>query len=189
MKKCSKCKLLKSLDNFAKDSHYKDGYYCWCRQCRNKYKTVNYIPIIRKKPSKEELYLRKVKRKIYEKKYRENHKQQRNEYLYNRRRKDICFKLLENLRHRLNLAVKNNYKSKKTKKLLGCTIEELKSHLESQFTKGMNWDNYGKWHIDHIRPCASFDLSKPEEQQKCFHYTNLRPLWAIDNMKRPKPRS
>ena len=46
----------------------------------------------------------------------------------------------------------------------------------------MSWDNYGDWHIDHIRPCCSFDLSKIEEQEKCFHYSNLQPLWAEENM-------
>ena len=48
----------------------------------------------------------------------------------------------------------------------------------------MSWNNYGKWHVDHIRPCIDFDLSKPEEQQKCFHYTNLQPLWAEENMRK-----
>ena len=69
-------------------------------------------------------------------------------------------------------------------KLCGCSLEKLKQHLESQFTEGMTWDNKGDWHVDHIKPCASFDLTNPEEQKKCFHYTNLQPLWALDNMKK-----
>jgi len=72
--------------------------------------------------------------------------------------------------------------------LLGCSLKTLKQHLENQFKPGMTWENHGKWHIDHIRPCASFDLSKPEEQKKCFHYTNLRPLWAEENLRRKKGR-
>ena len=48
----------------------------------------------------------------------------------------------------------------------------------------MNWNNIGKWHIDHIKPCKSFDLTKSDEQKKCFHYTNLQPLWALDNIKK-----
>jgi hypothetical protein len=86
-----------------------------------------------------------------------------------------------NLRNRILKVLKGRNKSKSTLKLLGCTIEFLKNHLESKFTKGMSFSNYGKWHIDHIRPCASFDLSKSSEQHKCFHYTNLQPLWAKDN--------
>ena len=75
-------------------------------------------------------------------------------------------------------------KSAATLELLGCSVEELKKHLENQFIKGMTWNNYGLhgWHIDHIKPCASFDLTKEEEQRKCFHYTNLQPLWAKDNL-------
>ncbi len=65
--------------------------------------------------------------------------------------------------------------------LVGCSTEELKIYLEKQFTDGMSWNNYGEWHIDHIRPCASFDLSDLSQQIECFHYTNLRPLWAEDN--------
>lgn len=76
-------------------------------------------------------------------------------------------------------------------KLVGCSLEQLKKHLQSKFTKGMTWENYGtgwhgkgmkEWHIDHIRPCASFDLSKASEQKKCFNYSNLQPLWAKDNL-------
>ena len=66
--------------------------------------------------------------------------------------------------------------------LVGCNAETLSTHLEAQFSTGMNWANQGQWHIDHRRPCASFDLSIPEEQRMCFHYTNLQPLWGPENL-------
>ena len=72
-------------------------------------------------------------------------------------------------------------KSSRTLKLVGCTSSFLKSWLEKKFKPGMSWKNYGKWHVDHIRPCASFDLNKLEEQKKAFHYSNLQPLWAHEN--------
>lgn len=67
--------------------------------------------------------------------------------------------------------------------LIGCSIVELIVHIEKQFEPGMRWNNHAKdgWHIDHIRPCASFDLSDVDQQKECFHYTNMRPLWAFDN--------
>lgn len=70
--------------------------------------------------------------------------------------------------------------------LLGCTIEEFRAYLESKFTEGITWDNYGKqgWVIDHIIPCRSFDLTKIEEQKKCFNYKNMQPLWNTDNQKK-----
>lgn len=68
--------------------------------------------------------------------------------------------------------------------LLGCSVAELKQHLARQFSDGMNWTNYGQWHIDHIRPCASFDLADPAQQAMCFHYSNLQPLWARDNQRK-----
>ena len=67
---------------------------------------------------------------------------------------------------------------------VGCTSEKLRKHLEEQFENGMTWENIGKWHIDHIKPCAKFDLNLEEEKHKCFHYTNLQPLWAVDNLKK-----
>ena len=68
--------------------------------------------------------------------------------------------------------------------MLGCSIDELKGYLESKFENGMSWENYGKggWHIDPIKPCASFDLRSELNQKKCFHYTNLQPLWWEDNL-------
>ncbi|NCA30812.1 MAG: HNH endonuclease, partial [Chitinophagia bacterium] len=73
--------------------------------------------------------------------------------------------------------------SNRTSELLGCSLQDFKLYIESLWTKGMNWNNYGKfgWHLDHIQPCASFDLTDPSQQKKCFHYSNIQPLWAKDN--------
>jgi hypothetical protein len=94
--------------------------------------------------------------------------------------------LRERLRGRLRKAVRavGTYPTESARKLCGCTIPELMLHLQSQFKEGMHWNNYGKWHIDHIRPCASFDLTDPEQQRQCFHYTNLQPLWARENIQK-----
>jgi hypothetical protein len=72
--------------------------------------------------------------------------------------------------------------------LLGADIETVRRHLESQFLEGMSWSNHGSrgWHIDHIKPINTFDLSDPKQLHECFHYTNLRPLWWKDNLGRPK---
>ena len=99
---------------------------------------------------------------------------------------DENFKLGKTIRQRIREVIKNSngYKAYETMELLGCSIQETKEHLEKQFKEGMTWENYGykTWHIDHIMPCASFDLTDPEQQKKCFHYTNLQPLWAHENM-------
>ncbi len=102
----------------------------------------------------------------------------------NRSKIDLNFRLTNNLRNRIRRALIGYSKSLSTMFLIGCDIDYLMYHLQEQFTKGMSWDNYGDWHIDHIKSCAKFDLSKPEEQRKCFNYTNLQPLWAIDNWKK-----
>lgn len=105
---------------------------------------------------------------------------QRN-YWNERRRKDPTLRLIHNHRIRVRQALKGIYKSESSLVLLGCKTEELKKHIESLFQEGMNWLNYGEWEIDHIRPCASFDLSDLKQQEECFHYTNLQPLWKHDN--------
>lgn len=96
---------------------------------------------------------------------------------------DPMFKIAKNLRGRVNAALKGIYKSAKTLELIGCSLEFLKSHLEGQFRDGMTWENYGKtWHLDHIKPCSKFDLLLIDEQKKCFHYSNLQPLLAFENL-------
>jgi hypothetical protein len=104
-------------------------------------------------------------------------------YQRKRRATDIQACLACRLRATMGRALRRNFvkKSKRTFELIGCTPTELKAHLESKFLPGMTWENRRSWHVDHIRPISSFDLTKLEEQAVCFHYTNLQPLWALDN--------
>lgn len=95
---------------------------------------------------------------------------------------DPIYRLQFNIRSRIRMAFKLNKakKCKKSEELLGCSIKIAKEHLESKFLPTMTWKNYGKyWHIDHIIPCSSFNLVNEEEQKKCFHYSNLQPLFAV----------
>jgi len=116
--------------------------------------------------------------------YRLSHRKELRVYHNNRRKIDIEHKIICNLRSRLNKALKGFNKLETTTKLIGCSTYQLKKYLESQFKPGMSWNNYGSWHIDHIKPCANFDMTKATEQKKCFNYTNLQPLWALDNIKK-----
>lgn len=135
--------------------------------------------------SDKKRYLENKDKKLkYQKEYQKNNKDKRNQYETERKRSDINYKMRCNLSTRICAVLKGKNKSLPTMMLVGCEIDYLMFHLQCQFTKGMTWDNYGEWHIDHIKPCASFDLSKLSEQEKCFHYTNLQPLWAEDNLKK-----
>ena len=112
------------------------------------------------------------------------HRDYMRNYMADRAGNDIDFKLRGVLRARVRAAItrSSGAKSRKTTRLIGCSIERLRQHLEAQFTEGMTWDNHGEWHIDHIKPCASFDLANEAQQRECFNYTNLQPLWAKDNL-------
>jgi hypothetical protein len=116
---------------------------------------------------------------------REN-KEKLSEKRKHRYKSDAAHKLRVICRNRIGGALKSA-KSIKTMDLVGCTGQELKMHLERQFKRGMSWENYGThWHVDHIVPCASFDLSKESHQIRCFHYSNLQPLKAIENLRKNK---
>lgn len=100
-----------------------------------------------------------------------------------RYKNDPQYAVTHNLRCRMLSALKvaSARKSEKTMALIGCTGAELVSHIERQFTEGMSWSNYGQWHVDHKKPCAAFNLLEPFQQQQCFHFSNLQPLWNTEN--------
>ena len=108
------------------------------------------------------------------------------EWLRAKLNSDLNFLLSIRLRVRLCAAIRNGQKKGSAVRDLGCTIPELRSHLESKFVKGMSWETYGRdgWHIDHIRPLSSFDLTDPKQLQQAVHFTNLQPLWAVDNLRK-----
>ena len=114
--------------------------------------------------------------------YKKNNKESINQYYKERLKNDPSFKIAHNLRVRMKDIFKNNFKSGSAVKDLGCSIKDLKIHLEQQFQEGMNWDNYGSWHIDHIKPLASYDLTQREQLLEACNYNNLQQLWAKDNL-------
>ena len=136
----------------------------------------------------------KEKRIKYRKKYLEENKEKikitRRKYFHRVEKHKPQNKLLRNLRRKLLYLVKKGNGNNKGHMidLLCCSANFLKDYIEKQWTKGMSWNNHGnkrgQWNIDHIIPCESFDLRLIEEQEKCFHYTNLQPLWWIDNIRK-----
>lgn len=207
MKKCNSCYQLKNLNDFCKDKTHPDGLSSICKKCRNEYfknyylihkdrildKQSNYHLLNQKRINlnhRLKYKLNKEQVKQRHRKYYETHKEQiliyRKKYENERLRTDLNFKIKKNLRIRINDALRGNNKSATTIKLLGCSVEQLKRHLELRFTEGMTWSNYGRngWEIDHIIPCSSFDLTDYSQQRRCFHYSNLQPLWKLDNLKK-----
>jgi len=102
--------------------------------------------------------------------------------------KTINYRIRKNMSNRIKSAFKRYKDLKKDygtmQMYVGCDMYTFFKHIEDQWTEGMSWDNYGKWHLDHIRPIASFDLTKDEEVKACFNYKNVQPLWAEDNLKK-----
>ena len=154
------------LKNKERIKEYTNEYYLKNKECIKEYNLKN-----------------KERRKEHFKKWAEKH---RNRYEKQRRETDPNHKLRHYLRSRIGSALKGKSKSATTMKLIGCTIEELWNHLESQFEPWMTRENHGLWHVDHIKACARFDLTDPAQQRECFHYTNLQPLEAIANIKKGK---
>ena len=141
---------------------------------------------------KDKLYYQKNKETIafsYKKYYSKNRKHIIGRQIANekiRYKNDINYKLSVRIRKRMYGAIIGNQKAGSAVSDLGCSVEFLKQYLESKFQPGMSWENYGLygWHIDHIIPLASFDLTDREQFLKACHYTNLQPLWAVDNLRK-----
>jgi hypothetical protein len=125
------------------------------------------------------------KKKIYAQLNKEKIRIYKNNWFNKKLKNDIKFRIVRRIRNRIYCALFRQKKIKKTKSfisLVGVNKENLWKHLESTFKPGMNRKNYGRWHIDHIIPCAAFDLTDQKQQSKCFHYSNLQALWAKENL-------
>lgn len=107
-------------------------------------------------------------------------------YYRNRRHTDPAYAMEVRLRNRLGELIRKSgaRKAGNTVELLGCSVQQLVAHIESLFLPGMSWENRSQWHIDHKRPCKSFDLTDPVQQRACFHFSNLQPLWGPDNLRK-----
>lgn len=174
VKQCSRCKEHKQLASFSFLSKGLFSRGCYCRSCA-----------FAKKSEWYEKHQKDVSEYNKTYKAKPEYKTRRSKLRAERRKTDESYRIADNYRRRINLALKGvGVKIGSTTKLLGCSIDKLKEHLEAQFEPWMTWENYGikGWHIDHIRPCSSFDLTKEKEQRKCFHYTNLAPLLWKDNI-------
>lgn len=155
------------------------------REIRKKYHEKNKEKINKKNRE----YYKKNREKVlarcrkYKKANREKIREREKLYRRLRTKNDLGFKVKYNIARRLRVLLKG-CKSMRTIEFLGCNINYFRYQMACKFEDGMSWDNYGKWHLDHIKPCSSFDLTKLEEQKKCFHFTNYQPLWAEDNLKK-----
>lgn len=197
-KVCKQCNEEKLITEFHRNGKYRKNK---CRICIGEYhKNYNIVYKDRKTASSKK-YIAKNKQKISEyqkewriknkdiiakkkKIYESNYRARRRElYLKHKENKSVKF-LGKRLRTRLYIALKKNFKNGSAVKDLGCSIEDFKIYLESKFSEGMSWENYGEWHIDHIKPLSLFNLKCREDIKEACHYTNLQPLWAIDNLRK-----
>ena len=203
MKKCCRCKVEKVFSEFHKNKASKDGFKAACKECRrietienydyDKAKEYREANKEKRKQQYDKWYSKNREERLKRrKKWREENKEKLAKYrkdnkhisreFYQRHKNNPLFRLKSSVRSRIRIAITNQRLNKNTStaKMLGCTWEELKQHLESKFTEGMKWDNYGEWHVDHIKPLS---LANTEEEMiKLNHYTNLQPLWAKDNL-------
>lgn len=192
MKTCTKCGVPKEEGEFSK--HSKGNLRSDCRTCRSlqdrEYRSDN-LEKVRQYDRNRYKENREARRESNRKWVRENLEESRSNARERANRKyhsNPEFKALVNLRNRIGHALSGkSKKSARTKELLGCPWVWLEVHLESFFKPGMTWANHGPvWHIDHIKPCALFNLSDPEQQRICFHWTNLQPLFKEENLRKSK---
>lgn len=182
-KQCSKCSDVLELTEFYNRSDKPHLLESHCKKCIATTSKAYILANSEWKKLRDKKYhnANRDKRIGYLKEYHQKNKLRKAEYLRNKYHTDPNFKLQQNLRNRIRMALKRQSKGAKTMELIGCTVEALRLHIELLFKPGMSWANYGAWQVDHILPCSRFDLSVVANQFKCFHYTNLQPLWEPEN--------
>ena len=188
-----KCELPTCCNFFTKPKRVKKFCSHRCMQYHHGSKRKDYHREHARKRYQEDAAWREHRKKYnrdYAKKCSDEVKQKinetRNSYRREREEADVNYRLRRTLPARIKQAIKHskNEKCASSIELLGCSINQVRKHLEAQFQAGMTWDNHGDWHIDHIKPCAAFDLADERQQRECFHYSNLQPLWAQDNLRK-----
>ena len=170
----NKEKLLAYRREMNKTERYKEHYRKYARNNREE------INARRREKYKDEEY-REHKLAINRESYHRNSEEFMKKYKY-RLQNDIQFALTRRLRSRLSNIMRRKHKTGSFIKDLGCSIDEFKVHIENQFVEGMSWENRDEWHLDHIIPLASFDLTNRQEFLQACHYTNIQPLWATENL-------
>jgi hypothetical protein len=165
LKTCTQCFKSISISNFKTNKRYKDGHYNVCNSCWRPREWT------------------KEKQKLAEKKYCENNKEKlRNKWKKRGVKEDVRIK------QRLTARIKSAFqyfgkrKSDKTYSYIGCSYSFLRKWFEFQFSDGITWENIGEWHIDHVKPCASFNFNNEDDINTCFNWKNLRPCWAKENI-------
>lgn len=177
---CRVCEVIIPQDELSPT--YKGKRRAICKPCLREQRREQYATDVKKRQYHKDYYqANKEKQKESVRLRREKNPDKIREY---KNRPECRIRKSQAKRIRKALAVTGTAKTYKTLDLVGCTAPELKKHLEGQFAEGMTWDNYGLegWHIDHIKPLSSFDLTDIEQQKICFHFSNLQPLWAADNL-------
>lgn len=178
--RCQLCKL-KHAEK-AKEYRKSETYRQWYKS----YWTVEQLK--QRQLVRRAWYFRDVeKSRLRGRIYQKNNRDKCAKYRRERSKVDLSFRLLNLLRSRIcKIPTRRSRNSKKTLELLGCSMADFRIYLESKFEPGMSWENYGHkgWHIDHIMPCAIFDLGKPEHLKRCFHFSNLQPMWATENLRK-----
>lgn len=137
-------------------------------------------------------YARNYYHSVMSEEQRDRKRRRQNERQAERRESEPRFRL----RHTMSAFIHDSLRKRGSKKpagwqsLVGYSVEDLRRHLERQFTRGMSWENYGEWHVDHIRPIACFDWQSAEDPgfKSCWALSNLRPLWAQENRKKSGKR-
>jgi hypothetical protein len=172
-KKCDKCNKIKDNTFFHKNRGRIDGLSVYCKDCSNEYKRTG-------------KWLEYEKQRQVIRSKTDSYKKYQTDYNINRRKTDVIFKLKYGIRSRIRQVIKRIPNTKRNEKIdnLGCDWETLKNHIESQFTEGMTWDNHGQygWHIDHHIPLAT--AKTEQDVYRLNHYTNLKPLWWHENLKK-----
>jgi len=187
---CKECKKKVSKEEYLKNKKrifdYQKNYYK-----ENTEKILDRVKkdYLSKKETKlnyqKKYYEDNLEKKLnYSKIYRQKNKEKRRKYENERKKTDPIYKLKHLVRNRITKFISQKKISKKirTFEIVGCEPEKLKIFLEQKFVEGMTWENQGKWHIDHIIPLSS--AKTEEELYNLCHYTNLQPMWAIENIKK-----